>query len=622
MIDPNCLCLGCMGIRESEEGSCPYCGFDEEKYLNTVSARVLRPKTILAGKYMLGKVLGEGGFGITYLGWDLNLEQKIAIKEYFPVGLATRDMRNDDSALFSIVSGDKQKFYSMGLNNFALEAKNLAKFQNLPGVVSVKDFFYENQTAYLVMEYLDGINLKQYMVSEKKKCFSEEETLKIMKPIIDALIMIHKTGLIHRDISPENIIMTKDGLIKLIDFGAARMAVGAETQSLTVLLKHGYAPIEQYQTSGKQGPWTDVYALCATMYYLISGIVPQAAIDRIMEDKVENLWSESPCAVSLERMEKQVSKRVSDIIEKGLSVKIAERYQNVEELKRALYLPDPINDNVVSQSTLQIESAVNDDSEKVVISEEKQQEKLKKSVREETVSYTEKQNRIPKGKLKIRTTYLIVSAMIVLILGGYLIYCNMQYNTYETIKEHTEFLKLSSDEQAEYYMEKAKLAFEAEDYSQSLSYCDESLHIKASMETFFEISKIYEKQGYIKKMTDTWDSHKQEWSDAWEKATDAQRQQGAEIMMDAMLDRCKKSVIWILGKANITSYLEFFSDLFADYGSDEQKTVYQKYYIEMIEIAAEDNRITDKLEEFEMCYANHNDFSIVKEQILNIYKDK
>lgn len=370
MIDPNYLCAGCMRIKESVDGCCPYCGFDEEKYLETANARVLRPGTILAGKYMVGKVLGEGGFGITYIGWDLNLELRIAIKEYFPVALATRDMRNDDKALFSIVTGDKRRYYESGLESFAREAKNLAKFQTIPGIVSVKDFFYENQTAYLVMEYVEGMNLKQYLSTGEKKYFSEEEALKIMRPVMDALVLVHKTGIIHRDISPENIIMSFDGTVKLIDFGSARMATGAETQSLTVLLKHGYAPVEQYQTTGKQGPWTDVYALCATLYRLISGRTPEPSIDRMLEDTVENLYE-----ISLNNSEVHVSKRVSEIIEKGLQVRIENRYHGVGELRDELYQAVLQESSMSSQlmSEIQTEYLEDDNAELIDVKQPEKQ---------------------------------------------------------------------------------------------------------------------------------------------------------------------------------------------------------------------------------------------------------
>ncbi len=332
MLDPNYLCTGCMKPRKTLEGACPYCGFDEKEYRKTASTRALHLRTVLAGKYMTGKVLGEGGFGITYLGWDLNLEIPVAVKEYFPVGLASRGTVDGWTERLSVISDEKGKHFEYGQKSFVKEARNLAQFQNVPGIVSVKDLFFENGTAYMAMEYLKGKNLKEYLKSREQGCVSEEEMLKIMHPVIDALSVVHSTGMIHRDISPENIILTENGKVKLIDFGAARIATGTETQSLTVLLKHGYAPVEQYQTRGKQGAWTDIYAICATMYRMLSGKTPEPSIDRMLEDKVESLYE-----ISRKDMGIKVSRHVSDIIQKGMSVKAENRWQRVDELAEGLF---------------------------------------------------------------------------------------------------------------------------------------------------------------------------------------------------------------------------------------------------------------------------------------------
>lgn len=331
MIDPNKICPGCMKELDDVHQECPYCGFHPEQYEAQRNARVLPCQTILSGRYMLGKVIGEGGFGITYLGWDLMLEMEVAVKEYFPVGLATRDTQFNSNETVNIMSGEKARHYETRLRGFEQEARNLAKFQDLPGVVSVKDFFFENQTAYLVMEYVEGISLKKYL-QEVGRPLTEESVLSIMKPVLQSLGKIHKAGIIHRDISPENILIGKDKKVTLIDFGAARMATGTETKSLTILLKHGYAPVEQYQTRGRQGPWTDIYALCATIYKMCSGKVPGEAIDRMVEDDLKTLEE-----LSRENPQMKVSKHLSDVIARGLAVKVEDRYQNVESLMDALY---------------------------------------------------------------------------------------------------------------------------------------------------------------------------------------------------------------------------------------------------------------------------------------------
>lgn len=317
-----------MREKETADQICPYCGFDRDFYEKKRSARSLPTETILNGKYLLGRVLGEGGFGITYLAVDLILEIPVAVKEYFPMGLASRNTSAGRiTENISTLTGEKKTYYEHGLRSFMDEARNLAKFQKTEGVISVKDFFLENNTAYLVMEYLEGKTLQRYL-DEKRLPLSEKETLNLMWPVLKALSRIHKEGMIHRDISPDNIMIANDGRVVLIDFGAARISTGAETKSLTVLLKHGYAPAEQYQTKGRQGPYTDIYAVCATMYRMMSGKVPEEAIDRMVEDHV----------VPLEQWRGlNISYQVSRSIKKGLSVKPQDRYLTVEDLIEDLY---------------------------------------------------------------------------------------------------------------------------------------------------------------------------------------------------------------------------------------------------------------------------------------------
>lgn len=322
--------MGCMRDTNGAE-ICPYCGFSLKWYEKEKSPRVLPALTILKGKYLVGKVLGEGGFGITYLAFDLNLQISVAIKEYFPVGLASRDTSDGKTEAVSLLTGAYEQFYQMGLESFVEEARSLTKCREVPGVVSVNDFFYENKTAYLAMDYIRGKSLKKYL-RENGNILPEKEVLQMMRPVLDALVQIHKHGIIHRDISAENIMLGDDGEISLIDFGAARMAAGAETKSLTVLLKHGYAPVEQYQTKGKQGPWTDIYAVCATMYGMLSGALPDEAIERMVEDKVLPLEK-----ISGHERGIKISHRVSKAIQKGLEVRPENRYQRVEELIFDLY---------------------------------------------------------------------------------------------------------------------------------------------------------------------------------------------------------------------------------------------------------------------------------------------
>ncbi|NCB93121.1 MAG: serine/threonine protein kinase [Clostridia bacterium] len=330
MIDPDNVCLGCMREKIKDENICSRCGFDQASYQADRNLHWLPLQTILAGKYMVGKVIGEGGFGITYMGWDLNLEMPVAIKEYFPVGLITRDTIASPNMTVSIVTGSSQQHFQRGLDSFTQEAKTLAKFQQMPGVVLVRDFFHENNTAYLVMELVRGQSLKE-VLKKISVPMSETAVLKLMFPLLDSLGKIHQENVIHRDISPDNILVDGDK-VTLIDFGAARFVKSDDPKSLTVLLKHGYAPVEQYQTRGNQGPWTDIYALCATMYRMVSGLVPDEAINRIINDEV------IPLKILRQQDSRiQVSDRFSDAIQKGLEISAEKRFQSIGELIEALY---------------------------------------------------------------------------------------------------------------------------------------------------------------------------------------------------------------------------------------------------------------------------------------------
>ena len=329
-MDVNKLCFGCMKENENPGQRCSHCGFDIKEYLNTCSARVLRPGTILNGQYLVGKVLGEGGFGITYLAMDLNLEIPVAIKEYFPAGLAVRDASERRITRISVLSGEKSEYYQQGLERFTEEAKSLIRFRHEEGIVQVNTLFYENGTAYMVMEYIHGKSLKQYL-QEKRAPLTEAETFRIMMPILKMLEKVHEAGIIHRDISPDNIMLGENGKVYLIDFGAARMITGAESKSLDVVLKPGYTPFEQYYSRGNMGPWTDVYAVCATMYRMMSGRVPQESLARIDRDQQETLY-----ALSEKREIPSVSQRTSQVVEKGMSLKTEDRYQDLGILLKEL----------------------------------------------------------------------------------------------------------------------------------------------------------------------------------------------------------------------------------------------------------------------------------------------
>ncbi|MBF0569029.1 MAG: protein kinase, partial [Nitrospirae bacterium] len=271
------ICPGCF----QDKGAvvvCPKCGFDESE---DQGALALPLKTILNDKkYIIGKVLGKpGGFGITYLGWDMTLHNRVAIKEYIPRHLASR---GSDRKTLEPHSKESWEDFKYGLEQFLQEARTIAKFDNVH-IVRIRSFFEENSTAYIVMDYYDGISLMEYLSRQPDEKIPWKTAVDIMMPILDGLREVHENNIIHRDIKPQNIYITTGGRPILLDFGAARYSFGNKTQALTVVMTPGYAPPEQYHAKGKQGPWTDIYACAATLYNLITGDVPTDAAERLAQ---------------------------------------------------------------------------------------------------------------------------------------------------------------------------------------------------------------------------------------------------------------------------------------------------------------------------------------------------
>jgi len=315
-------CYGCMKIK-SGESVCEHCGYDENTHNET---HQLTAGTILKEQYLIGKVLGQGGFGITYLGWDMYLDIPVAIKEYFPNQTVMRDVAVSTDVVS--YSGDAGVRFRNNKERFMREAKMLARFSQVPEIVQVRNFFLANNTAYIVMEYVEGITLKQ-LVKAHGGVLPKEMTFEIIKPIIEALCKVHKAGLVHRDISPDNIMMLPNGKAKLLDFGAVRDVGGADvnsplSQSTEAILKQGYAPIEQYQNRGSLGPWTDVYALCATIYYCLTGNVPTDAPGRLLEDE----------EISFEGL--GLSKQEMDALQNGMALRANDRVRSMDELLQLL----------------------------------------------------------------------------------------------------------------------------------------------------------------------------------------------------------------------------------------------------------------------------------------------
>lgn len=296
---------------------CTRCGYHFTSEKTVYGA--LPAFTVLGDRYLIGRVLGRGGFGITYIALDLCSNKLCAIKEYMPSEHSFRAA----NSLNIIPNNDQNSVstYKYGKERFLLEAKTLQNLGNNPNVVNIWNFFPQNNTAYLVMEYLDGMNMRQ-MIKAKGGNIDIDLVKNVFVTVSSALMPIHEKGILHRDLSPENIIITKSGQIKLIDFGSARSYVIANNNGLSVLLKPGYAPPEQYDKHGKQGPWSDVYALCATFYNIISGKMPIDAQFRKRGQRLPSL-AELGCAVTL---------TTSNVIARGMELDINKRYKSFDQL--------------------------------------------------------------------------------------------------------------------------------------------------------------------------------------------------------------------------------------------------------------------------------------------------
>ncbi len=316
-------CMGCMQPLADMQAACPHCGYLADTPVK--EAYHLPPGTILQGRYILGRVLGYGGFGVTYIGFDAQLERKVAIKEFLPATFATR--LPGETAL-SVYQGPASEQFSLGLKRFIDEAQVLAQFNGVVGIVDIYDTIPGNNTGYIIMQYLQGQDLKGILNSQGVLDF--EMAKDIIIQICDTLDPVHKQGIIHRDISPDNIFITDDGKIKLLDFGAARYESSLNSKSLSVILKSGYAPEEQYRSKGEQGSWTDVYALAATFYKILSGQTPPDSMERAIDDQLKDLSA----------LNVQLPISAENAILNALAVRKADRTQTVAEFKAALQAED------------------------------------------------------------------------------------------------------------------------------------------------------------------------------------------------------------------------------------------------------------------------------------------
>ena len=319
------LCYSCFQELEPGVRFCPHCGASVEQDWDR-HPHALPYGTVLGGRYISGKVLGQGGFGITYLALDHKTGKVAAVKEFFPDTMAGRGQGN------SVVpfTGQRGEDFNYGKSTFLEEAKTLAQFSGEPGIVQIYSYFEEYGTAYFAMEYVDGVSLQHY-IDEQGGRIGFEDAKRLLLPVMDALGKVHARGIIHRDIKPDNIYIDRSGGVKVLDFGSARYSMGEKSRSLDVVLTHGFAPREQYSRHGRQGAYTDVYALAATFYYAITGRKPPDSIDRMDEDTLA-----LPSSLGA-----QIPQGEEDVLLRALAVEPQDRFATMAEFRDALLRGDP-----------------------------------------------------------------------------------------------------------------------------------------------------------------------------------------------------------------------------------------------------------------------------------------
>ncbi len=311
--------MNCMEEYDEEYGVCPNCGFIRGTEADEIY--YMKPETMLFGRYIVGTVVGFGGFGITYKAWDTQMEKTVAIKEFFPSSLVSR---SDDGVTVNLYSEKNREEFDKGLLRFLEEGKSTARFGTHPNIVNVFDLFEENNTGYIIMEFLDGVSLKEYIAMNDGR-LDTDTIINILLSVIEALKAIHKEKVLHRDISPDNIFICIPDKVKLIDFGAARITNDDE-KTMSIVLKPGYAPPEQYRNKSKQGPWTDIYALAATMYYALTGEVPMESVDRVVKDEL----------LEPKELVPDIPEFVNDSLMVAMALDYELRFKNVVEFEEAI----------------------------------------------------------------------------------------------------------------------------------------------------------------------------------------------------------------------------------------------------------------------------------------------
>lgn len=484
-MDVKKLCMGCM--KEVEQpGVCPYCGYDA----GTISSdgHYLMPYTILNGKYLVGKVLGEGGFGITYIGYDLNLEMTVAIKEFYPNGFVTRESRV--TSVVSAYQGTNLEAVAKWKNNFIKEARTLARCSHLAGIVGVKDFFEENGTAYIAMEYLEGMTLKDYV----KSCGGRMDVnvlLQCLEPVMTALARLHEYGLIHRDISPDNIMLVSGGQMKLLDFGAARDYAEGDEKSLSVMLKPGYAPEEQYRTKGKQGPWSDVYAFAATIYKCITGITPPESMERMRQDEIKR-----PGELGI-----SINPRTEKAILKGMAVYAENRYQSMTEFMQELFVGAQ---NAAISAAPQTRTQTSAAEQFQAVPEIQTQTQEQDSINSLGIG-TDKQRVWGKHqKIFLAAIGAVVVVIGIIIVKGLnaseaskaAVAVTEDAEETETVEDVEATADLSEEEKAQEAFENAKVKYDEGDYDAALKYFEEARNLDPFNEEIYLLeSDCYIQQG-------------------------------------------------------------------------------------------------------------------------------
>ncbi|MGN0630516.1 MAG: protein kinase [Ruminococcus sp.] len=325
-------CNNCFENIDDAESRCPHCGYSEGDKPGELF--YLAPGTVLADRYIIGKGIGCGGFGITYLAWDKKLEITVAVKEFYPGGLVNRIPGNQELIL---LSEKQRRQFDVAFARFIEEAQSMAQFSSHNAIVNVFEYFEANRTAYIVMEYLEGIDLAYYMGQNHGKC-SYSDTIKIAEKLFDAVEAIHNNGIIHRDIAPDNIMIKTPEQVKLFDFGAAKFA-DSNSEELMVIVKPGFSPVEQYNKLEKQGPWTDVYALGAVLYYMLTGVKPDESTNRkkqLEESSYQTDTLTEPCV-----LDPEIPVQQSNAVMKAMAVVPAFRFQSVTDFRRA-FLGDKV----------------------------------------------------------------------------------------------------------------------------------------------------------------------------------------------------------------------------------------------------------------------------------------